>query len=53
MKVPLDYNKPNGTQAVIALLKVPAAVPMNDTSYKGPILFNPGGSTSFNHYSMS
>lgn len=41
-QVPLDYNKPNGTQAVVALLKVSAAVPTNDTSYRGPILFNPG-----------
>lgn len=46
-QVPLDYNKPNGTQAVVALLKVSAAVPMNDTSYRGPILFNPGRGCSY------
>lgn len=43
MQVPLDYSRPNGTQAAVPLIKLAAAV--NDTTgpYKGMILTNPGG----------
>lgn len=43
LMVPLDYSKPDGPQAGIALVKVPSKFAVNDENYKGPILFNPGG----------
>ena len=41
-QVPLDYNFPNDSQVTIAMLKVPAKVPVTSKAYRGPILFNPG-----------
>ncbi|KAF9533834.1 TAP-like protein-domain-containing protein [Crepidotus variabilis] len=41
--VPLNYSEPEGREAVIALIRKPAAVPAESESYLGPILLNPGG----------
>ena len=41
-QVPLDYSRPDGAQAGIALIKVPSRFAVGDESYRGPILFNPG-----------
>ena len=41
-KVPLDYARPDGPSAIIALIRVPSKVPRSDKNYRGPILFNPG-----------
>ncbi|KAF4621975.1 hypothetical protein D9613_009061 [Agrocybe pediades] len=41
--VPLNHSEPDGAEAVIALIRKPAAVPITSPSYRGPILFNPGG----------
>lgn len=43
LQVPLDYSEPNGTQAAIALIRRQALEPEDSPSYRGPILFNPGG----------
>jgi pimeloyl-ACP methyl ester carboxylesterase len=43
-QVPLDYDNPdNGEQATIAIVRIPAEVSQDDPTYRGPILFNPGG----------
>jgi pimeloyl-ACP methyl ester carboxylesterase len=41
--VPLDWNSTssNGPQVAIAVIKLPAPVPVTDTSYGGAILLNP------------
>lgn len=41
--VPLDYSDAHGRQASIALIRIPASVPADSVSYRGPVLFNPGG----------
>ncbi|PPQ82828.1 hypothetical protein CVT25_009203 [Psilocybe cyanescens] len=41
--VPLNHSDPDGEEAVIALVRKPAAVPQDSELYRGPILFNPGG----------
>lgn len=41
-KVPLDYSDPEGEQAAVAMLKVPASVSSDSDLYRGPVLFNPG-----------
>ncbi|KAJ3512917.1 hypothetical protein NLJ89_g3241 [Agrocybe chaxingu] len=41
--VPLNYSLPEGEQAAIALIRRRASVPESSESYRGPILFNPGG----------
>ncbi|GJE96257.1 alpha/beta hydrolase [Phanerochaete sordida] len=43
LMVPLDYSKPSGRQAGIAIYKVPSKLAPGDEKYKGPILLNPGG----------
>jgi pimeloyl-ACP methyl ester carboxylesterase len=43
MQVPLDYENPDAASAVIPLIRIPANVSADDPSYRGPILFNPGG----------
>ncbi|PFH45078.1 hypothetical protein AMATHDRAFT_78097 [Amanita thiersii Skay4041] len=43
--VPLNYSAPlsNTNNASIALLRIPSTYPPSHPSYRGPILFNPGG----------
>ncbi|TFK64090.1 alpha/beta-hydrolase [Pluteus cervinus] len=41
--VPLDYSDENGSQAAIALVRVPSTYPTSSPEYRGPVLFNPGG----------
>ncbi|KAF9475280.1 alpha/beta-hydrolase [Pholiota conissans] len=42
--VPLDHSDPSSTQeATIALIRKPSIFPPTSKSYRGPILFNPGG----------
>jgi pimeloyl-ACP methyl ester carboxylesterase len=42
--VPLNYADENDGRTVpIAILKIPAAVPEDDPTFKGSLLFNPGG----------
>ncbi|KAF9562407.1 hypothetical protein CPC08DRAFT_663222 [Agrocybe pediades] len=41
--VPLNHSEPGGAEAAIAIIRKPAAVPITSESYRGPILFNPGG----------
>jgi len=43
LQVPLNYSDPQGREATIALMRLPAAVPSTSDAYRGPILFNPGG----------
>jgi pimeloyl-ACP methyl ester carboxylesterase len=43
MKVPLDYSKPNGSQAAVPLIKLAAILNGTTGTYKGMILTNPGG----------
>lgn len=41
MQVPLDYTAPTGSNASIAIVRLPSAAPKSE--YRGPLLFNPGG----------
>lgn len=49
LQVPLDWSKANSTEdsdgpfAAIAIVTLPATVPVTDPAYAGPILINPGG----------
>ncbi|KAI5119053.1 hypothetical protein M0805_005919 [Coniferiporia weirii] len=43
LTVPLDYSDPSGEEAAIALVKSASKHPPGHESYRGPILFNPGG----------
>lgn len=43
LEVPLDYAKPRGEKAAVALLKYPSQYPVGHELYRGPILYNPGG----------
>jgi pimeloyl-ACP methyl ester carboxylesterase len=48
LSVPLNWGSPteereNGPQATIAVIKLPAKVPVTDPRYGGSILLNPGG----------
>ncbi|TDL14554.1 hypothetical protein BD410DRAFT_797094 [Rickenella mellea] len=43
LSVPLDYSQPNGEKAAIAMLKLSAKVAPGNSTYRGPILINPGG----------
>ncbi|KAJ7209101.1 TAP-like protein-domain-containing protein [Mycena rebaudengoi] len=43
LKVPLDYSNPHSESAAIAMVRFHSVVPHNSSSYRGPILINPGG----------
>ncbi|KAH7106254.1 alpha/beta-hydrolase, partial [Auriculariales sp. MPI-PUGE-AT-0066] len=43
LEVPLDWAKPKGDKAAIAVLRLPSKYSANDTQYRGPIIYNPGG----------
>ncbi|KAL0580848.1 hypothetical protein V5O48_001140 [Marasmius crinis-equi] len=43
LQVPLNYNDTEGDSAVIALVRLPANVSSDSPTYRGPVLFNPGG----------
>ncbi|KAL2200158.1 TAP-like protein-domain-containing protein [Corynascus similis CBS 632.67] len=44
LEVPLDWSNPNkSARAAIAIVRLPAAVPVTDPAYGGPVLYNPGG----------
>ncbi|EJD44705.1 hypothetical protein AURDEDRAFT_166193 [Auricularia subglabra TFB-10046 SS5] len=43
LEVPLDYAKPDGDKAAVALIKFPSRYPSGHELYGGPILYNPGG----------
>ncbi|KZV80042.1 hypothetical protein EXIGLDRAFT_733698, partial [Exidia glandulosa HHB12029] len=43
LEVPLDYAKPHGQKAAVALIKYPSKYPVGHEKWRGPILFNPGG----------
>lgn len=44
LEVPLDWqNTPDSRRATIPILTLPATVPINDTSFAGGVLANPGG----------
>lgn len=42
-QVPLDHSEPDGLKAAIALIRKPSTYLESPASYRGPILFNPGG----------
>ncbi|KAK7451804.1 hypothetical protein VKT23_012483 [Stygiomarasmius scandens] len=42
-KVPLNYTEPDGRPAILALIRLKAAVAPESDDYRGPVLFNPGG----------
>jgi hypothetical protein len=47
LRVPLDWSRPNtyhsGPHAAVAIVTLPAIVPVTSPEYAGPILLNPGG----------
>ncbi|KAK6988665.1 Abhydrolase-4 domain-containing protein [Favolaschia claudopus] len=43
LAVPLDYKNPSGRTAAIALIRVPASVPTDSPSYRGPLILGAGG----------
>ncbi|EJD44688.1 hypothetical protein AURDEDRAFT_103901 [Auricularia subglabra TFB-10046 SS5] len=43
LQVPLNYAKPRGQKAAVALIKYPSRYHLGHELYRGPILYNPGG----------
>ncbi|KAJ7064208.1 Alpha/Beta hydrolase protein [Mycena amicta] len=43
LEVPLDYSSPHLGTATLAVIRLPANVSTTDPTYRGPVLFNPGG----------
>ncbi|KZS95703.1 alpha/beta-hydrolase [Sistotremastrum niveocremeum HHB9708] len=43
LSVPLDYAKPEGSKAAIAVIRFPSKYPVGHEMWRGPILYNPGG----------
>ncbi|KAJ7617120.1 TAP-like protein-domain-containing protein [Roridomyces roridus] len=43
LKVPLDYENPDGASAAIAMRRIHSVVPHDSPEYRGPILASPGG----------
>ncbi|KAK6969455.1 Abhydrolase-4 domain-containing protein [Favolaschia claudopus] len=43
LAVPLDYKNPSGRTAAIALIRAPATVPTNSSTYRGPLILGAGG----------
>jgi pimeloyl-ACP methyl ester carboxylesterase len=39
----LNYSDPQGTEAIIALIRKPSTLAESSPEYRGPLLFNPGG----------
>ncbi|KZS91699.1 alpha/beta-hydrolase [Sistotremastrum niveocremeum HHB9708] len=43
LEVPLDYSKPDGEKAAVAVIRLPSKYPVGHEKWRGPILYNPGG----------
>ncbi|KAJ7923466.1 TAP-like protein-domain-containing protein, partial [Mycena leptocephala] len=43
LKVPLDYSRPDGALAAIAMLRIHSGVSHDSPAFRRPILVNPGG----------
>ncbi|KAH2001920.1 hypothetical protein KXV80_000709 [Aspergillus fumigatus] len=45
LEVPMDYHRENGRgrQMAIAIVRLPAKIPVTDSRYGGAVLINPGG----------
>ncbi|KAH7099404.1 alpha/beta-hydrolase [Auriculariales sp. MPI-PUGE-AT-0066] len=43
LEVPLDYARPHGQKAAIALIRLPSKYSIGHALWRGPILYNPGG----------
>lgn len=39
----MDYERPEGEKAAIAMIRIPSKYPVDSVEYRGPVLINPGG----------